>query len=194
MACELGASVVRTHNVAVTVKALSGLRPYVILSLGSNIALVANEGEETDGKRAQIDLAIASLCQIPDSQIIDMSHYYLSEPAYLKDQEDFVNVAVLMRTGIPPKELLGYLHAIEGMLGRRREVENGPRTIDIDIVDFQLYTAISDELTLPHPGAVDRDFVVKPVCEMLPAHVLADGTRIDVLPEEKRIGKATRIN
>ena len=192
-ACELGASIVRTHNVAATVSALSGLRPYVILGLGSNIALVANEGEETEGKRAQIDLAIASLCQIPDSQIIDMSSYYLSEPAYLEDQEDFVNIAVLMRTGIPPRELLGYLNAIEAMLGRRRGVENGPRTIDIDIIDYQLYSAISDELTLPHPGAVDRDFVVKPILEMLSNHVLADGRRIDALPEEKRIGKAVRI-
>ena len=193
MACELGASVVRTHNVAETVKALSGLRPYAILGLGSNIALVANEGEETEGKRAQIDLAIASLCQVPDSQIIDMSSYYVSEPAYLEDQEDFVNVAVLMRTGIPPKELLGYLHAIEAMLGRTRGVENGPRTIDIDIIDYQLYTAISDELVLPHPGAIDRDFVVKPVCEMLPNHVLADGRRMDSMPEEKRVGKAEQL-
>lgn len=193
LACELGASVVRTHNVAATVKVLEGLRPYVLLGLGSNVALVANDGEEREGKRAQIDLAIASLCQIPDSQIIDMSSYYASEPAYLEDQGEFINAVVLMRTGVPPKELLEYLHAIEATLGRTREVENGPRTIDVDIVDYQLYIADAPELTLPHPRAAERDFVVKPICEILPNHVFADGSRVDVVPEADRLGRAMRI-
>lgn len=193
MACELGASVIRTHNVALTVQALDALRPYVVLGLGSNVALVANDGEENEGKKAQIELAIAALCQLPDSQIIDIAPYYISEPAYLVDQDEFVNTVVLMRSGIPPKELLEYLHAVEATLGRTRTVENGPRTIDVDIIDYQLYTAISDELTLPHPRAIDRDFVVKPLCDILPGHVLADGTKIDVIPEEKRVGKARRL-
>lgn len=190
LACELGASIVRTHNVAATVKVLEGLRPYVLLGLGSNVALVADEGEENEGKKAQIDLAIASLCQIPDSQIIDMSSYYVSEAAYLEDQDEFVNAIVLMRTGIPPKELLGYLHAIEATLGRTREVENGPRTIDVDIVDYQLYVVDTPELSLPHPLAVERDFVIKPVCEILPGHILADGRRIDAVAEADRVGLA----
>lgn len=171
-------------------KVLEGLRPYVLLGLGSNVALVADEGEENEGKKAQIDLAIASLCQIPDSQIIDMSSYYVSEAAYLEDQDEFVNAIVLMRTGIPPKELLGYLHAIEATLGRTREVENGPRTIDVDIVDYQLYVVDTPELSLPHPLAVERDFVIKPVCEILPGHILADGRRIDAVAEADRVGLA----
>lgn len=193
LACELGASVVRTHNVEATVKALEGLRPYVLLGLGSNVALVADEGEENEGKKAQIDLAVASLCQIPDSQIIDMSPYYVSEAAYLEDQDDFVNAVVLMRTGIPPKELLGYLHAIEATLGRTREIENGPRTIDVDILDYQLYVADSDELTLPHPRLLERDFVVKPISDILPGHLLANGHCIDEMPEARRLGRARRL-
>ena len=192
LACELGASVVRTHNVAKTVEALSGLRPYVLLGLGSNVALVAEPGEETEAKAAQINLAVASLCQLPDSQLIDMSSFYESEAAYDTDQDNFVNAVVLMRSGIPPKELLAYLHAIEGSLGRVRDESrsNGPRTIDIDILDYQLYTALSPELTLPHPGVTERDFVIKPLCEILPNHVLADGSRVDAIPEEKRVGRA----
>lgn len=85
-----------------------------------------------------------------------------------------------------------YLHAIEGSLGRVRDESrsNGPRTIDIDILDYQLYTALSPELTLPHPGVTERDFVIKPLCEILPNHVLADGSRVDAIPEEKRVGRA----
>lgn len=195
LACELGASVIRTHNVKMTVQALERLRPYVLLGLGSNVALVAQEGEETEAKIAQINMAVGMLCQLPDSQLVDMASFYESEPAYDTDQESFVNTVVLLRSGIPPKELLEYLHAIEGTLGRVRDPERtkGPRTIDIDILDYQLYTVISDELTLPHPGAAERDFVVKPLCEILPNHVLADGTRVGAIPEDKRVGFARRI-
>lgn len=195
LACELGASVVRTHNVKKTVEVLSGLRPYVLLGLGSNVALVSEPGEETEAKIAQINLAVASLCQLPDSQLVDMSSFYESEPAYCTDQDAFVNAVVLMRSGIPPKEMLAYLHAIEARLGRVRDDANpkGPRTIDIDILDYQLYTAMSDELTLPHPGVVERDFVVKPLCEILPNHVLADGSRVGDIPEDRRVGRAWKV-
>lgn len=195
LACEMGASIIRTHNVKAALKALEGFRPYVVLGLGSNVALVAEEGEETEAKIAQINMAVGSLCQLPDSELIDMSSFYESEPAYDEDQDSFVNAVVLMRTGIPPLELLDYIHAIENMLGRVHDPERryGPRAIDIDIVDYQLYTAISDKLTLPHPKAIERDFVVKPFIEILPNHILADGTKIDVLPESKRIGRAKKL-
>ncbi len=98
-----------------------------------------------------------------------MASFYGSEPAYYEDQDDFVNTVVLLRTGIPPRELLDYLHAIENSLGRVREIENGPRTIDIDILDYQMYDFSTDDLTLPHPRVCERDFVVKPILEILPA-------------------------
>ena len=82
MACELGAGVVRAHNVEATLKALKDLRPYCYLGLGCNVALVAEPGEEREGKIAQIEHAIGQLCMIPDSQIVDVSSYYESEPAY----------------------------------------------------------------------------------------------------------------
>ena len=193
MACELGASVVRTHNVPATAAMLAQLRPYVILSLGSNVALVAEKGEEQEAKIAQINYAVGQLCQLPDSQIIDMASFYESEPAYYEDQDAFVNTALLLRSGIAPKELLGYLHAVEDGLGRVRERENGPRTIDIDIVDYQMYDYATDDLTLPRPCATERDFVVKPAEEMLPGHVLADGVPLAQVPEQERVGRACRI-
>lgn len=193
MACELGAGIVRAHNVAETVKALKDLRPYVLLGLGCNVALVANDGEEREGKIAQINHAIGQLCILPDSQIVDISAFYESEPAYYTDQEPFVNAVVLMRCGVPPKELLDYLHAIENSLGRVREIENGPRTCDIDILDYQMYVCEFDELTLPHPRVCERDFVVKPLLELLPGHCLADGTPVDSVPESQRVGKAVRL-
>ena len=178
MACELGASVVRAHNVEETMKSLADLRPYALIALGANVALVANPGEETEGKIANLQQAITGLCSIPDTQIVDISSFYESEPAYYEDQDTFVNAMVLVRTGVPPKELLQYLHAIENSLGRVREIPNGPRTLDLDIVDYQMYVVDKEELTLPHPRATERDFVVKPLLELLPEHVLADGTKV----------------
>ena len=102
-----------------------------------------------------------------------------------------MNAVVLARTGVPPKELLKYLHAIENSLGRTREIENGPRTLDLDIIDYQMYVGQTDELTLPHPRVCERDFVVKPLLELLPNHVLADGT--PVVADGAVYGKATKL-
>ena len=191
LACELGASVVRTHNVAMTVEALKDLRPLVVLSLGCNIALVGNPGEEQEGKIAQLNQAITQLCSLPDSQIIDISSFYSSEPAYYEDQEEFVNAIVLMRCGVAPRELLEYLHAIENSLGRVRTIANGPRTCDIDIVDYQMYVVDNEVLTLPHPRILERDFVVKPLMELRPNFMFADDR---VLTDEfVAYGKAERI-
>ena len=194
LACELGASVFRVHNVACTVEALADLRPAVLLGLGCNIALVAEAGEEQEAKMAQLNLAIGDLCLLPDSQIIDVSSFYESEPAYYEEQDAFVNAVVLLRTGIPPLELLDYLHAIENKLGRVRNIANGPRTCDIDILDYQLYVCESEKLTLPHPRICERDFVLKPILEICPEYVLADGTMLADVPEEGRVGKAVRIH
>lgn len=191
MGCELGATVVRTHNVEATAKALENLRPLVVISLGCNIALVANEGEEQEGKIAQLNHAITELCSLPDSQIVDISSFYASEPAYYEDQDEFVNAIVLIRCGVPPKELLQYLHAIENSLGRVRTIANGPRTCDLDIVDYQMYVVNSEVLTLPHPRALERDFVVKPLKELRPNFVFADGTSL--ADADVKYGKATRI-
>ena len=60
---------------------------------------------------AQLNLAVGHLCSLPDTQIVDMSSFYESEPAYYEDQDAFVNAVVLLRSGLPPKELLGYLHS-----------------------------------------------------------------------------------
>ena len=191
MACELGASVVRTHNVTETAQALKDLRPEVVLGLGCNVPLVAEPGEEREGKISLINQAISMLCTLPDTQIVDVSGFYESEPAYYEDQDSFVNAVAILRTGVPPKELLDYLHAIENSLGRVRDIPNGPRTCDLDIVDYQLYVIDNGVLTLPHPRALERDFVVKPLLELRPGFVLADGT--PVTAERVSVGKAQRL-
>lgn len=191
-AVELGASVVRTHNVAMTAEALKDLRPYCFLGLGSNVALVGEPGEEREAKIAVLNEVIGNLVALPDSQLIDISSFYESEPAYFEDQDPFVNAVALIRTGIGPHDLLAYLHAIEERFGRTRTVKNGPRTCDIDILDYQCYVCDDERLTLPHPLLTERDFVVKPLLELRPGHVLADGTPVSEATVE--VGRAVKLD
>lgn len=191
LGCELGATIVRTHNVEATASALRDLRPLAVIALGCNVALVAQPGEEREAKIAQLNMAIGALCTLPDTDIVDISSFYESEPAYYEDQDPFVNAVALVRTGIAPKELLGYLHAIENSLGRVREIPNGPRTCDLDIVDYQMYVADTEELTLPHPRALERDFVVRPLSEIRPNFAFADGSTLSAA--DVKYGAAVRI-
>ena len=192
MACELGASIVRTHNVAVTARALRDLRPLAVIGLGCNVALTGDAGQEREGKIAVLNQAISMMCTLPDTQIVDISSFYESEPAYFEDQDTFVNAIVLARTGLPPLELLHCLQTIENSLGRvRTDNRYGPRTCDLDIEDYQLYVSDTPELTLPHPRSLERDFVVKPLRELRPDFVFADGRRL--ADADVKYGAATRI-
>ncbi len=191
LACELGACVIRTHNVPATIDALKELRPYALLGLGANVPLVAEPGEERQAKIAQLNKAIGDICQMPDTLVIDVAPFYESEPAYYEDQDPFVNTVVLIRTGLPPQQLLKCLNAIEDSLGRVRDIPNGPRTCDIDILDYQGYVSDLDILKLPHPRMLERDFVVKPLQDILPNHVLSNGT--PVTAENVTVGKAVRL-
>lgn len=196
LACEAGATIIRTHNVAKTAEVLKDLRSYALISLGCNVALVAEPGEELEGKIAMINQAISGICTIPDTDIIDISSYYESEPAYYLEQDTFVNAVLIVRTGLPPRELLKYLQAIENSLGRVREIENGPRTCDLDILDYQLYVCDDEELTLPHPLLLERDFVVAPLEEIRPTHVLANGKSVadDAVERSARVGWSRKID
>lgn len=193
-ACERGAGVVRVHNVLATKAELDKLRPLVVLGMGANVAInPTNSDDRVECLKSQINLAIAELLQLPDTDLIDVSPFYTSEPAYYENQDEFVNCVVSLRCGIPPLELLKYLHVIEESLLRTHEIDKGPRTIDIDIEDYQMYVCNSTVLTLPHQNICERDFVVKPFSDILPSHILADGTPLESTPESMRCGRAKRI-
>ena len=72
----------------------------------------------------------------------------------------------VFETGLEPLAFSRRMHAIEDSLGRVRTVRNGPRTIDIDLVDFGGMVSDDPELTLPHPRARMRDFVMGPLAEL----------------------------
>lgn len=177
-ACADGARVARVHNVALTREVLATSRR-ALVALGSN---QANPVE-------QLDDALEALRKTQGVWVSRVSTYVTSEPAYLAEQDEFVNAVAQVQTTLGPRKLLDALHAIEDSQGRVRETPNGPRTIDLDIVDYEGIESSQDELVLPHPRALERDFVVTPLLEIAPGYVLADGT--PVTRANVTVGKVT---
>ncbi|MCR4567263.1 MAG: 2-amino-4-hydroxy-6-hydroxymethyldihydropteridine diphosphokinase [Pseudobutyrivibrio sp.] len=84
------------------------------------------------------------------------------------EQDDFLNGACVFKTMYQPKELLRFLQKIELDLKRTREIHWGPRTIDLDIELYDALVVDEENLTIPHPDMHNRDFVLKPLCELNP--------------------------
>ena len=95
-----------------------------------------------------------------------------SAPVGGPPQPDFLNAVVRIRTILSPRELLGACQGIEMVHGRERHEPNGPRTLDIDMIDFDGAEASAKDLTLPHPRAHERAFVLVPWSHMEPEATL----------------------
>jgi 2-amino-4-hydroxy-6-hydroxymethyldihydropteridine diphosphokinase len=99
------------------------------------------------------------------------SSIHETEPWGVKDQPRFINMAVEIETGLDPKELLKILKNIERELGRKESFKWGPRSIDLDILLFEDIILKEDDLEIPHPSMHERDFVLKPLCEIAPDRI-----------------------
>ena len=130
-----------------------------IVSLGSNIE------PRTDYLRR----AIAALSSLPESRFVKASSVIETEPVDVPEEFaalKFLNQVAIFETNLDPFDFSRRMHAIEDNLGRVRVVRNGPRTIDIDLIDFGGKVINTPELTLPHPRAHLRDFVRRPLAEL----------------------------
>ena len=134
----------------------------VYLSIGSNLG----------DKESNIAASIAMLGSYVDNKNIRTSSFYNSEPLYNQNQPSFINIVVELDTTLSPFEFLDQIHEIEKMLGRTFPREkNDPRTIDIDIILFGDSFIETDQLTIPHPGALLRKFVLLPLSELIPEQI-----------------------
>jgi 2-amino-4-hydroxy-6-hydroxymethyldihydropteridine diphosphokinase len=123
-----------------------------VLALGSNL------GDRRDILQGGVD-AIAA---IPEVQIMAVSPVYETVPVGGPPQPDYLNAVVLARTTLPSRALLGRLQEIEAAFDRVRCVRWGPRTLDIDIITVDGEVSADPDLTLPHPRAHERAFVLAP--------------------------------
>lgn len=136
-------------------------------------------GSNLGDRLGNLGLAVEAIAHIPETHVEEVSRAYESDAAYVEEQPDFVNAVVEVSTGLEADALLGYLQDIEvDMGGRARELNKGPRVIDLDLLLFGDEEWNSEALVLPHPGIAERDFVVTPLLEIAPRTVLPDGTHL----------------
>lgn len=132
------------------------------ISLGSNLA---------DPVR-QIEQALDELDGLPLTRRSTCSPLYRSRPVGPQDQPDFVNAVARIATRLSPLALLDQLQALEQRHRRVRQRHWGPRTLDLDLLLFANRRLTSARLTLPHPGLLERIFVLIPLADIAPELVL----------------------
>ncbi|CAG8559627.1 1150_t:CDS:2 [Diversispora eburnea] len=129
---------------------------FAFIGLGSNLGnLVENINE-----------ALELLEKSFGCKILDTSFLYESSPMYYSDQSNFLNAACKIATNSSPEELLIKLKNIESDMGRVKTMEYGPRPIDLDILFYDDIEYSSDTLTIPHPKISEREFVLRPLCDI----------------------------
>ncbi|KAL8994137.1 MAG: hypothetical protein Q9169_005813 [Polycauliona sp. 2 TL-2023] len=127
------------------------------IALGSNVGPRISMIEQACTEMARRGLAIRRT-----------SALYETQPMYMIDQHPFINGACEIETKLSPLELLDELKDIEDTLGRVKTVRNGPRAIDLDILLYNDDVVDEERLQIPHPRISERDFVLRPLCDMIP--------------------------
>lgn len=188
-AIQLGANIVRVHDVAGFTQFLNGFwaiaRPQPRRAF---VALGSNMGKRLDNIRAAKNL----IAEIPMTCVSNCSRIYESEPAYEKRQEPFANAVIEIKTELAPLILLDQLLEVENKLGRNRTKStrpNGPRVIDCDLIWMDGEVHGGERLRLPHPNLGERDFVLVPLEDLMhdPARFFRyEG--VDVKEPEDRYG------
>ena len=139
------------------------------------VALGANIGDP----KAQMDLAVAMLREA--TEVISVSEYFSTKPVSDIEQPDYLNAVCIVESELPALDLLSLLHGIEKALGRQRLEKWGPRTIDLDLIQYGSLLSSADELKLPHPRAHERRFVLEPWISIDPEAILLTHGKISEL-------------
>lgn len=127
------------------------------LGLGSNLG----------DREAHLAAALAGLDGC-GSRVVAVSSYYETEPVGGPPQAWFLNAVTAAESELGPEALLAACQRLERERGRERGVENGPRTLDVDILLYGDAVRQAPELTLPHPRLAERRFVLEPLAELAP--------------------------
>ena len=99
-------------------------------------------------------------------ELVSIGNIYVSKPYGYKEQNNFYNTVVKFYTKSGPIKLMNELQIIEKKLHKNKLIKNGPRRIDIDIIFFNSSKINYVNLVIPHPRAVNRDFVILPLCDI----------------------------
>lgn len=160
----------------------------IIVALGSNMM------GPWGGPESTVRRALTSLDEGP-LRLVAASPLFVTAPFGRKNQAPFVNAVAVIATHLSPDALMRRLHALERQAGRQRRVRWGPRTLDLDLIDYhglvrRKLTQSIRPLVLPHPGAGERLFVLEPLATVAPAwrHPLTKESAAFTIRKLKRLG------
>ena len=128
----------------------------VFIALGSNL----------NNPKYHLEKGIRQINHLPSTSIVRRSSLYKSQPIGPKNQPNYINAVIKIKTDYAPIELLDMLQDIENKHHRKRLKKWGPRTLDLDILLYNEIEINNDRLTIPHPEMVNRDFVLIPLFEL----------------------------
>ena len=135
------------------------------------VALGSNQSGPWGNPRQTVRRALKELDRA-GVRVLRASRLMISKAFGVTDQPDFVNAVAKVKSDLDAAALLGVLHGIEKAAGRVRKTRWGPRTLDLDLVDYQgSIRKGAVPPVLPHPGIAERLFVLKPIAEIAPGWV-----------------------
>jgi 2-amino-4-hydroxy-6-hydroxymethyldihydropteridine diphosphokinase len=147
------------------------IRARAVLSAGANLG----------DRLGTLQGCVQAIAELPDTDVLAISPVYQTAPVGGPPQPDYLNAVLLIQTGLPPRGLLDAIGGIEARFGRVRAERFGPRTLDIDVISYAGQVSDDPELTLPHPRAHERAFVLAPWHDIDPAAELPGHGPIDRL-------------
>ena len=136
-------------------------------------------GSNLDQPAMQVRRALEALATLTRTRLIVQSALYGSKPWGMTEQPDFVNAVAALLTQLPAEQFFKTLQTLETQLGRSpTRVQYGPRRIDLDLLVFGQEQIDSVELKVPHPGIVQRNFVLYPLLEVAPDLLIPGSARV----------------
>jgi 2-amino-4-hydroxy-6-hydroxymethyldihydropteridine diphosphokinase len=156
----------------------------VVLALGSNIG----------DRLANLQEGVEQLAAAPGLRLGAVSAIFETTPVGGPSQPDYLNAVVLADSGLPARSILEHCQAAERALGRVRKERWGPRTLDVDLIACDDEVSSDPVLTLPHPRAHERAFVLAPWFDVDPAaHLVGFGSVADLLAMADMTGVARLV-
>ncbi|OAL39376.1 hypothetical protein AYO20_01246 [Fonsecaea nubica] len=135
-------------------KSASDAQNKAVVAFGSNLG----------DRLANIEAALSRMRE-NDLRVLKLSSLYETKPMYYDDQDPFLNGVCQIETSLAPLQLLDVLQAIENELGRKRLIDKGPRTVDLDVILYNQDYFKHPRLNIPHILMLEREFVLRPLAE-----------------------------
>ena len=142
-------------------------------------------GGNLGDRKGTLEKAVAALRVTAGLKVVGQSSWYETAPVGFHDQPVFLNGALAVTTELPPNDLLEILQHIERLLGRVRNIPDGPRSVDLDLLLYGDLIIDEADLTVPHPRMTERAFVLVPLADILPdaIHPVSQRTVTQLLAE-----------